>query len=90
MGTERMEIFVDGKSIILDDYQALYGFGTPSWFNTTLAQPDKGHNALLKAFFKSLKQEDFNPVFSWKELRESTRLTLLVDQLACQGGGSSD
>lgn len=88
MGSERMELFVDGKSIILDDYTTLYGFGTPSWFNTTLSQPDKGQKSLLHAFLESLKQECYTPVFSWKELAESTRLTLLIDQLACQGGGS--
>lgn len=87
MGNERMEVFVDGKSIILDDYNGLYGFGTPSWFNMTLAQSDKGHKALLKTFFKDLKNGTHNSFVSWNYLRQSTRLTLLVDQLACQGGG---
>lgn len=90
MGTERMEIFVDGKSIILDDYIGLYGFGTPSWFNSTLAEQDKGHKALLKLFFKSLKGDDSQaPLFSWNDIVQSTRLTLIVDQLACQGGGTN-
>lgn len=88
MGNERMEIFVDGKSIILDDYIGLYGFGTPSWFNMTLAQPDKGHKVLLKTFFKDLKNGTKNSFFAWHDIRQSTRLTLLVDQLACQGGGA--
>lgn len=90
MGTERMEIFVDGKSIILDDYIGLYGFGTPSWFNTTLATQDKGHKALLKLFFKGLKRDDNSAsLFSWNDIMQSTRLTLIIDQLACQGGGTN-
>lgn len=88
MGSERMEIFVDKKSIILDDYIGLYGFGTPSWFNMTLEQSDKGHQILLKTFFKDLKNGTNNSFVSWNDIERSMRLTLLVDKLACQGGGS--
>jgi predicted dehydrogenase/threonine dehydrogenase-like Zn-dependent dehydrogenase len=87
-GTERMEIFFDGKSIVVDDYVGLYGFGVPSWFNETMNAADYGKKVLMKNFFKELKKSVFEPPIPFDRLLLSTKLTLIVDQLACEGGGT--
>jgi predicted dehydrogenase/threonine dehydrogenase-like Zn-dependent dehydrogenase len=87
-GNERMEIFFDGKSIVVDDYVGLYGFGVPSWFNETMNAPDYGKKVLMKNFFKELKKTVFEPPIPFDRLLLSTKLTLIVDQLACEGGGT--
>ena len=87
-GSERMELFFDGKSILVDDYVGLYGFGLPSWFNDTVASPDYGQKALMKQFFKQLRKDTFTPPVPFERLLLSTKLTLIVDQLACEGGGT--
>lgn len=90
MGVERFELFYDEKSILLEDYMELYGFGLSSWFNETNTSPDKGHEALLSQFFSALKQDTFEPPISVDRLHLVAELTLLIDQLACEGGGSKE
>ena len=90
MGVERFELFFDEKSILLEDYMELYGFGLPSWFNDTITAPDKGHEALLNQFFNQLRQETFIPPISIDRLHLVAELTLLIDQLACEGGGNQE
>lgn len=87
LGVERMELFCDGKSIVLDDYVRLFGFGVPSWFNETSTVPDRGHEALLEQFFDSVRSTHYIPPISLDRLALVAELTLIVDQLACQGGG---
>ncbi|MDP3889468.1 MAG: Gfo/Idh/MocA family oxidoreductase, partial [bacterium] len=87
LGKERMEIFFDGKSIVLDDYIRLFGFGVPSWFNETMSSQDKGHETLIQQFFSGLKQESFEPPISIQRLLLVAELTLIIDKLACEDGG---
>lgn len=87
LGVERMELFCDGKSIVLDDYVRLFGFGVPSWFNETATTPDRGHEALLEQFFDSVRSGHYTPPIPLDRLALVAELTLIVDQLACQGGG---
>ncbi|MCX5925084.1 MAG: bi-domain-containing oxidoreductase [Candidatus Dependentiae bacterium] len=88
LGRERMEVFVDGKTMVLDDYIRLFGFGVPSWFNETVLERDKGHDFLIRTFFDSLKQPLFVPPIAFNRLCMVAELSLLVDQLACEDGGS--
>lgn len=90
MGIERFELFYDEKSILLEDYMELHGFGLPSWFSDTITSPDKGHEALLNQFFSALNQETFQPPISLDRLHLVAELTLLIDQLACEGGGNKE
>jgi predicted dehydrogenase len=87
LGKERMELFVDGKTMVLDDYVRLVGFGVPAWFNETVLARDKGHEALLHAFLDSLRNPEYVPPISFERLCTVAELSLLIDQLACQGGG---
>jgi predicted dehydrogenase/threonine dehydrogenase-like Zn-dependent dehydrogenase len=90
MGTERFELFYDEKAILLEEYMELYGFGLPSWFNDTITSPDKGHEALLEQFFSAINQETFQSPISLERLHMVAELTLLIDQLACEGGGNKE
>lgn len=88
LGRERMEVFVDGKTMVLDDYIRLFGFGVPAWFNETALKKNRGHDALLKTFFDNLKQPQFVPPISFDRLFVVAELSLLIDQLACEDGGN--
>ena len=86
-GSERMELFYDSKSILMEDYMELYGFGLSSWFNETVTTPDKGYRNLIQQFFNQLNQKEFSSPLPFDRLCTVAKLTLLIDQLACEGGG---
>lgn len=90
LGKERMELFFDGKTIVMDDYAQLHGFGFPNTFHETTVAPDKGHEALINQFFESVKQPSFTPPISFDRLALVAHLTLVIDSLACQGGGTRE
>lgn len=84
---ESMEVFFDGKSIVMKDFVELIGYGLPMSFNKKLSSPDKGHEALLKQFFCAAKQPKCNNPLSVKRIFMATEISLIVDKLARQGGG---
>ncbi len=90
VGAERMELFFDGKSIIMDDFVGLYGMGLPSWFSETVSVPDYGHEQLVTQFFASLKKETFVSPIPFERLATVAQVTLVIDQLACSGGGKKE
>ncbi len=90
LGKERLELFFDGKTIVMNDYKELQGFGLPSSFNEKTSSPDKGHDALVNQFFESIKHDTFVPPISFERLRSVAELTLTIDQLACEGGGKKE
>jgi len=90
MGKERMEIFFDSKTIIMDDYVSLEGYGLPFSFNENVKQPNKGDEALINNFLHSIKQEVYIPPISIERLNQATELTLIIDQLALKGGGEQN
>jgi predicted dehydrogenase/threonine dehydrogenase-like Zn-dependent dehydrogenase len=89
-GVERMEIFYDAKSIFMQDYAQLHGFGFPSTFNETTMIPNKGHENLINSFFNELRKPVFESPISIERLEIVARLSLMIDQLACEGGGSEE
>ncbi|MCL4361735.1 bi-domain-containing oxidoreductase [Candidatus Dependentiae bacterium] len=84
---ERMELFFDGKAIVLDDYKKIKGYGLGPFFGKTSVSQDKGHKAILSEFFDNLKKDCFRPPIPHDRLLEVSKVTLIVDQLACKGGG---
>jgi predicted dehydrogenase len=90
LGKERMEVFFDGKTIVMDDYTQLHGFGFPNTFHETTVSPDKGHEALMRQFFESIKQPSFVAPITFDRLNTVAHLTLIIDALACQGGGTKE
>lgn len=87
-GKERMELFFDGKTIILDDYQQLSGYGLPKDFSCTTKNPDKGHTALLNEFFVQLQTPTFTPPIAYQRLYDVADITLHINNLVNAGGGA--
>jgi len=90
VGKEYMELYVEGKTIIVDDYMKLEGHGLPSSFNEATPMQEKGHAQLLRAFFDSIRDPYFLPPISIERLEMVAEITLIIDQLACAGGGTRE
>lgn len=88
MGRERMELFFDAKSIVMQDYKVLKGFGIRKSFDECVQCPDKGRSILMSNFFDNVKNNTFEYPIQLQRLYDVANLTLMVDQLACQGGGN--
>ena len=67
MGKERMELHVDGISIVLDDYRSLQIFGRDDGMRLKL--PDKGQRAQLEAFAQVLRNGGEWPIPLWQQLQ---------------------
>ena len=87
IGKERMEILFDGKSILMQDYKILNGFGLPISFNRNSRYSDKGHETLFNEFVRLAKIEGAKPPIPVDRILYSTRLTLTVDKLVRNNGG---
>ncbi len=90
MGTDRMEIFYDRKAILMEEYTELYGFGLSSKFNETITMPDNGYEALVTNFFHALQKNQYVPPIDPERLYTVAYISLLIDQLACEGGGKKE
>lgn len=55
IATERMEVFFDSKTIIMEDYMFLKGYGLSPSFSERLRSPSNGYNEILDAFFNSIQ-----------------------------------
>ncbi len=84
---ERMELYFDGKAIIMENYKTLTGYGLSPSFNQKTSRPDKGHESLLKRFFSTIQKGEFEAPIKHDRLYSVAKLTLIIDQLAIQGGG---
>lgn len=90
LNKERMEVFFDGKAILMDDYKILQGFGLPASFNEKMLAADKGHEHVLKAFFEALARPTYTPPIPLDRLETTAHMTLMVDRLALHGGGNTE
>lgn len=90
LSKERLELFFDGKSIVMDDYKELTGYGLGRSFNATTRHPDKGHYPLLTAFLERAKGTITELPVDINRQLHATRVSLIVDQLARSGGGFVD
>jgi hypothetical protein len=90
LGKERMELYFDSKTIVMDDYKTLQGFGLPLAFNETCNAVDKGHEYLIGQFFERIKSDNYEPLINFERLYNVAKLTLVIDQLACAGGGTKE
>lgn len=87
---EYMELFFDGKSIVLDDYTTLKGYGLSSGFDEQVVCANRGDAVLLKTFFDACCLPQFVSPIAYERLDLVAELTLIIDALACNGGGSQD
>ena len=87
MGKERMEIYFDGKSIVMDDYISLEGYGLPMTFNEYVKYPNTGQAALITKFMKAIQKTPYQAPLHLARLHQAPELTLIIDELALRGGG---
>lgn len=87
-GKERMELFFDGKSIVMNDYYELQGFGLPKNFDARSKTQDKGHEALLQDFFMAAQTTNFQSPVSFERILLATEISLIVDELVRSGNGA--
>ena len=87
MGKEDMEVFFDGKSIIMNDFLELKSYGLKLACNKKVQTADKGHERLLKQFFEEAKKPNGKSPIPFARIAMATELTLTVDKLARAGGG---
>ena len=86
-GKEFMEVFVDGKTIIMHDFYSLEGHGLPNSFSQKMRHQDKGHETLMREFFDAIRKGGGAMPIPIDRILTATQLTLIVDKLARLGGG---
>ena len=74
---ERLEVFVAGRVLKLDNYRRLTGFGWPHFKQARLWRQDKGQNACVDAFVQAVKCDGFSPI-PIEELLEVSRIAIEV------------
>ncbi len=84
---ERMDLNYDGKTVIMEDFVRLIGFGLPKGFDEVVRIPDKGKEIFTKRFFSELMSEQKSLFFDTDRLNLISHITATIDQLVCQGGG---
>jgi predicted dehydrogenase/threonine dehydrogenase-like Zn-dependent dehydrogenase len=84
-GVERMEINYDKKTIIMEDFIRLSGFGLPKSFDEVVRIPDKGKEAVIYRFFEELINPSSKKTQPW--YMPGLKLTMSIDQLVSLDGG---
>lgn len=74
---ERIEVFVEGRTLQIDNFLRLKGFNWPRFRNEKLWRQDKGQNACSKAFIDSLRSGGTAPIPA-EELFEVARVSIEV------------
>lgn len=74
-GKEYCEIFVDGKTLVVDDYKELRGYGVKTSGLKT-AGSEKGQLEELEAFYDAIKKGDGYPIPLW-QLEQVTVLSIM-------------
>lgn len=76
---ERLEVFVAGRILRLDNFRRLRGYGWPGFTNMNLWRQDKGQKACAAAFVRAVEQGGVSPI-PFDELMEVSRVTVQVAQ----------
>jgi predicted dehydrogenase len=80
---ERVEVFVAGRVLQLDNFRKLKGYGWPRFNKMNLWKQDKGQDACAAAFLQAI--ENGKPAIPVDEIFEVARVSLIVaDQLRAQ------
>lgn len=74
---ERLEVFCDGKTMQMDNFRALKGFGfaKKGFKNMRLWRQDKGQSGEVRAFFDSIREGKESPI-PFDEIVEVMKVTL--------------
>ena len=74
---ERLEVFVSGRLLKLDNYRSLTGFGWPNFKKLRSWRQDKGQKACANAFVKSITGEGVSAI-PIDELFEVSRIAIEI------------
>ncbi len=74
---ERLEVFVSGCVLQLDNFRKLIGFGWPGFRSMKLWRQDKGHDACAQAFVESVRTGAPAPI-PFDEIVEVSRVAIGV------------
>ena len=74
LSKERLEIHSQGRSLVLDNFRELRGYGFRS-FSSLKTRQDKGHRQQFALFASRLKSGG-PPLIPWVDLSNSSRATL--------------
>ena len=72
---ERLEVFVQGRVLQLDNYKKLVGFGWTGFKKMNLWQQDKGQKACVKAFIDTISKGKTSPI-PVNEIFEVSRISI--------------
>lgn len=76
---ERIEVFCDGRILVLDNFRMLKGYGWSGFSKMKLARQDKGHRRELEAFLNAVRHGD-NPPIPFDELVEVMETVFRLNQ----------
>jgi predicted dehydrogenase/threonine dehydrogenase-like Zn-dependent dehydrogenase len=76
LSKERVEAHGQGRSLLLDNFRELRGYGFRS-FKQLKTRQDKGHAKQFSLFFQRVKDGGPTPI-PWAEIANSTRATLAI------------
>mgnify|MGYP000296170803 CR=1 FL=1 len=80
---ERIEVFSEGRVLVLDNFQVLTGYGWKGFKRQRLWRQDKGHKAEVAAFIERV-MDGGPPLIPWHELEEVTLATFAAVERALE------
>ena len=77
---ERLEVFADGRALVLDNFRTLQGYGWPRFRKMKLWRQRKGADEMAAAFVGAIRNGSSSPI-PFDELLEVSRTTLIAASL---------
>ena len=76
---ERLEVFTGNKTLILDNFKKLKGFGWKNFKKLNLWNQDKGQDKCFQEFISSIKYNSPSPI-SFEDIFEVTKLSIEISE----------
>jgi predicted dehydrogenase/threonine dehydrogenase-like Zn-dependent dehydrogenase len=76
LSKERLEVFVGGRVLQLDNFRSLQGYGWPGFRRLNLWRQDKGQNACARAFVEAVRSGASEAPIPLRELVEVSRVSI--------------
>lgn len=76
---ERLEVFAEGRALVLDDYQTLRGFDWPRFKKSYLWRQDKGQSACVDAFVQAIERGLESPI-PLEEILEVSEVSIALGE----------
>lgn len=77
---EWLEVYVDGKTMVIQDYRELVGYGCKLGFSGSAQTQDKGHRFELEAFARAIRSGGEWPIPLWEQI-QATEIACDVEDL---------